>query len=526
MADPAPGTLDFIVRQNPGGEALIAPGVRRTWQQWDERARRLASFLRSRFGIRRGDRVAWMLHNRPEYFDLAFALAKLGALGVPIGYRLTGSEAAYIISDSDSTLVVCETEFAPRLEAGRAEMPGIAGDRFLLVGDPSLRGDALREAMHLDEAIAAGSPEPIVADAPTSGSILYTSGTTGRPKGAFRDASDPALHSGLREFMIGVVAGFRYAPGDRHLLVCPLYHSAPPTIAGISHLLGGCVALMPRFDAEQALATIERERITSTFMVPTMLNRIVSLPAQVRARYDLSSMARLIVGAAPFPAELKRRVVEMFPKPCVYEFYGSTETAINTIIGPEDQLRKLGSCGKIVPGNEIRILDDEGRDVPPGELGTLYVRNPFVITGYYKNRAATQECLRDGFFTVGDVARVDEEGFYYIVDRKRDMIISGGVNIYPAEIERELLQHPDVYDCAVIGVPHEEWGEEVKAVVQLREGAQPDAAGIQAFLAGRLADYKRPRSIDFVDELPYNPSGKLLKKELRRRYWEGTGRAI
>jgi acyl-CoA synthetase (AMP-forming)/AMP-acid ligase II len=283
---------------------------------------------------------------------------------------------------------------------------------------------------------------------------------------------------------------------------------------------------MRRFDAEQALELIQRERITSAFLVPTILNPITSLPEEVLARYDLSSMQRLLVGAAPFPFPVKQRSVALFPNPCVYEFYGATETSINTILQPEDQLRKPGSCGRIVPGNEIRILDDEGREVPIGEVGTLYVRNPTLITGYYKKQAATDECLRDGFFSVGDMARVDEEGFYYIVDRKQDMIISGGVNIYPAEIEVELRQHPAVYDCAVIGVPNAEWGEEVKAVVQLRAGARASEEEIREFLAARLADYKRPRSIGFVDELPYNPSGKLLKRELRNRYWEGTGRAI
>jgi acyl-CoA synthetase (AMP-forming)/AMP-acid ligase II len=223
---------------------------------------------------------------------------------------------------------------------------------------------------------------------------------------------------------------------------------------------------------------------------------------------------------------VKQRTVALFPNPCVYEFYGATETGINTILQPEDQLRKPGSCGRLVPGNDIRILDDEGREVSVGEVGTLYVRNPTLITGYHKKQQATEECLRDGFFTVGDMARLDDEGFYYIVDRKKDMIISGGVNIYPAEIEVELRQHPSVYDCAVIGVPSAEWGEEVKAVVQLRPGASASEEELRDFLAARVADYKRPRTIDFVDELPYNPSGKLLKRELRNRYWEGTGRAI
>jgi fatty-acyl-CoA synthase/long-chain acyl-CoA synthetase len=525
MTEPRPGTLDFVVRQHASAEAIVDGELRWTYDEWDARACRLASFLRDRWGLGAGDRVAWMLHNRAEQFLLAFALQKLGALGVPLGFRLTGPEAAYIVDDSDAKAVVCEAAFAGRLEAALGAMPKVPEDRFLVVGSEAERAGALAKALPLDEALAAGRPERFVAERPAGGSIIYTSGTTGRPKGAFRDPANDRPDA-VREFVIGVAMGFRYAPPERHLVACPLYHSAPPTFAGVAHLLGGTVFVMRRFDPEQALALIERERLTSAFVVPTILNRITSLPEEVIARYDLSSMQRLLVGAAPFPFPVKERTVRVFPNPCLYEFYGATETAINTILQPEDQLRKPGSCGKLVPGNEIRILDDEGREVPVGEVGTLWVRNPTLISGYYKKREETQECLRDGFFSVGDMARVDEEGFYYIVDRKKDMIISGGVNIYPAEIEAELRQHPAVYDCAVIGVPNAEWGEEVKAVVQLRPGESAGEEEIREFLAARVADYKRPRTIDFVDELPYNPSGKLLKRELRNRYWEGTGRTI
>ncbi len=405
-------------------------------------------------------------------------------------------------------------------------MPKVSPERFLVIGGEPERRGALGGAIDFEEAVAQGKSEEIVAAGPSAGSIIYTSGTTGRPKGAFRDGNAPGRQEALREFMLGVVSSFRFAPPEKHLLSCPLYHSAPPAIAGIPHLMGGTVVVMDRFHPEETLRLIEKEQIVSAFMVPTQLNRMTSLPDEVKRRYDLSSMKRLIVGAAPFPYPLKQKVVDLFPNPCLYEFYGATETAINTVIGPEDQLRKPGSCGKVVPGNELKILDEEGNELPTGEVGLLYIRNAFLISGYYKNKEATDECLRDGFFTVGDMAKVDDEGFYYVVDRKKDMIISGGVNIYPAEIEVELRTHPAVYDCAVIGVPNDDWGEEVKAVVQLKEGAKASEDELGAYLAERLADYKRPRSIDFVDELPYNPSGKLLKKELRQTYWEAAGRSI
>ncbi len=527
---PQPGTLDFHARANPNGVALVDGGARRTWDELDARAGRLASFLRDRLGMAPGDRVAWMLYNRGEYYDLAFALQKLGCLGVPIGYRLTGGEAAYIVDNSDAKAVLCQDVFAERLAGARGAMPKVSDERFVVVadgGDPAWR-DHLPRATALDDALAAGSPERFLGTAGGlgGGSIIYTSGTTGRPKGAFRDPSDARLRAEIGTFMLAIIQAFRYAPPDVHLLSCPLYHSAPPAIALITHALGGTVVIQRRFDPEEMLRLIQDERVTSAFVVPTMLNRIGALPDEVIARYDLSSMQRLIVGAAPFPYPLKRRTVEIFPNPCVYEFYGATETGFNTVIGPEDQLRKPGSCGKALPTCEMRIVDDEGKEVPTGQIGTLYVRNPILISGYYKNRQATEECLRDGFFTVGDMAKVDDEGFYYVVDRKKDMIISGGVNIYPAEIEAALRLHPEVYDCAVIGVPNDEWGEEVKAVVQLRPGAAATAESIRAFLAEHVADYKLPRSVDFVDELPYNPSGKLLKRELRARYWEGAGRTI
>ncbi len=527
MSEPRPGSFDFTARQQPDAIAVIDGGERRSWDEWDARACRLGDFLRERFGLQPGDRVAWMMHNRIEYYDLAFALQKIGCVGVSVGFRLTGPEAAYIIDNSDAKAVVCEDIFAAPLAGAMAEMPNISEDRFLVVDSREDWRDALPKATPFEDAIAAGRDERYVAEGEAlGGSIIYTSGTTGRPKGAFRDGSDPDLPAALRTFMISVIQAFGYAPPERHLLVCPLYHSAPPAISMITHLMGGTVVIQRHFDAEETLRLIEKHQITSAFVVPIMLTRIAALPEEVRARYDLSSMKRLLVGAAPFPATLKRKTVPLFPNPCVYEFYGATETAFNTILGPEDMLRKADSCGKVIAGCDIKIVDDEGKEVPTGEIGVLYVKNPILISGYYKNKKATDECLLEGYFTVGDLARVDDEGFYYIVDRQKDMIISGGVNIYPAEIEIELRAHPDVFDCAVIGVPNEEWGEEVKAVVQLKPGASVEAEEIREFLIERLADYKRPRSVDFIDEMPYNPSGKLLKKELREKYWSKTGRSI
>jgi fatty-acyl-CoA synthase/long-chain acyl-CoA synthetase len=528
MSQPQIGTLDFMVRMKPKDLAIIDGEVRLPWDAWDERACRLASYLRDRLGLSRGDRVAWMLPNSRYYYDLWFAAQKLGLSPVSVPYRLTGAEAAYIIDHSDAKALVLDAALAPRLAAARAELTKLRDEAFLLAGDVSLAQGALPHATSLEQALLEGDATRFFADQPpTRGAMVYTSGTTGKPKGAVRDFAgrDP---SELRNYQRGMTMALGFMPGapDVHLLTCPLYHSAPPVFANMSHVMGGRVVIMRKFDPEEALSTIAREKVTSTFMVPTLLRRIVSLPEEVRNKYDLSSMQRLITGGAPCPIDLKEKVIATFPRPCLYEFYGSTETALVTVIKPDEHLKKPGSCGRPVPGAEAKVLGEDGQEVDAGQRGALWVKNPMVVVGYHKNDEATREAVRDGFFCVGDVAVRDEDGFFYIVDRKNDMIISGGVNIYPAEIEHEIRKHPAVYDCGVFGVPNEEWGEEVKAVVQLKPGSSLDEATLKAFLEDKLAGFKRPRSIDFMDELPYSPTGKLLKKELRAPYWDEAGRAI
>jgi fatty-acyl-CoA synthase/long-chain acyl-CoA synthetase len=528
MAQPQLGTLDFMARMKPKELAVIDGELRRTWDEWDERACRLASYLRCRHGVGRGSRVAWMLPNSSFYYDLWFAAQKLGAAPVSVPYRLTGAEAAYIIDHSDATVVLLDAELSPKLAAVRDQMPKVNDDAFILAGDIGSSKGVLARAVPLETALAEGSAERFFLETPSgSGAVVYTSGTTGKPKGAVRELADRDP-TALRSYQRAMTMSLGFMPGapEVHLVTCPLYHSAPPVFSNMAQVMGGRVVVMRKFDPEAALALIAEERVTSTFMVPTLLRRIVSLPDDVKAKYDLSSMQRLITGGAPCPIDLKQKVFDTFPKPCLYEFYGSTETALVTIIKPDEHLKKPGSCGKPVPGAEVKILDDEGSEVGVNERGTLWVKNPMLVSGYHKNEEATQSATRDGFFCVGDVATRDDDGFYYIVDRKNDMIISGGVNIYPAEIEHELRQHPAVYDCGVFGVPNDEWGEEVKAVVQLEPGCACSEEELKGFLDARLAGFKRPRSIDFVDELPYSPTGKLLKKDLKAPYWQAAGRSI
>jgi acyl-CoA synthetase (AMP-forming)/AMP-acid ligase II len=311
-----------------------------------------------------------------------------------------------------------------------------------------------------------------------------------------------------------------------HLAGGPLYHSAPGAFAVHAHIFGGTVVIMPKFDAEEALALITRHRVTSTFMAPILLKRIVDLPEAVRARYDVSSMQVIVVAAAPCPMKVKEDVLRYFG-PVLYEFYGSTELGMNTLLRPEDVLRKPGSCGRAAPGVELAVVDAEGRTLPSGEPGELVVRRyDGVFDEYYKKPEATKQTQRGDWLSVGDVAWIDDEGFVYICDRLRDMVISGGVNIYPAEIEDVLHRHPAVEDVAVFGVPDDTWGERLHAAVQPRPGSAITPDALIDFARQHLAGFKVPREISFHDAFPRDAAGKLLKRVLRERFWAGRSARV
>jgi fatty-acyl-CoA synthase/long-chain acyl-CoA synthetase len=347
-------------------------------------------------------------------------------------------------------------------------------------------------------------------------SMIYTSGTTGHPKGTWRPNGVAV------ENVMQAIAIFELTPDDVHLQCGPGYHSAVALFSALHHLLGATIVVQPKFDAGAALDLMTKHRVTNSFMAPTLLQRLVD-EQEARPR-DVSSLRAIFLGAAPCPYALKGRA-EATLGPVLWEFYGATETGINTVLRPEDQLRKPGSCGQAVPGQEIRLVDGAGNDVPDGTPGELMVRNTWLAE-YYNKPDATRGSTHDGFFSVGDVAYRDDEGFYFICDRRIDMIISGGVNIYPAEVEAVLHAHPAVADAAVIGVPDPEWGESVKAVVQLRSGMDATADELIAFCAERVAGFKKPRSVDFVDLLPRDAAGKLLKRTIREPYWAGAGRRV
>jgi acyl-CoA synthetase (AMP-forming)/AMP-acid ligase II len=501
--------MDLIAAQaarQPHRPALIEDERSLTWEQFFRTRNRLAHALAG-LGLGAGQHAIVYAHNALENLVVGAALRALGAIGVPMNHRLTAEEVAYILDNADATAVFVGDAFLPMAERVR----GTARVKHWITVGAERRPWA--EA--LDDLLARGSEAPPPAPPAIGGSMVYTAGTTGKPKGALRRVTDPAA------ILPRLAALDCLDPAQVHLVAGPLYHSAPGGFALYAQMVGGTVVVMRKFDPQEALRLVERHRCTTTFMAPTLLKRIVDLPAEVRARYDVSSMRSLVIAAAPCPMRVKEQALAMFG-PVLYEFYGSTELGMNTVLRPEDVLRKPGSCGRAAPGVELAILDDDGRPLAPGTPGELFVRRyNGVFDEYYRNPAATAQTSRGEWMSVGDVAWMDDDGFVYICDRKRDMIISGGVNIYPAEIEDALHRHPAVEDAAVFGVPDPDWGERVHAAVLLRAGRDVTPGELLEFCRAHLADYKTPREVSFHDEFPRDTAGKLVKRLLREPYWAG-----
>ena len=501
--------MDLIAAQaarQPHRPALIEDERSLTWEQFFRMRNRLAHALAD-LGIGAGQHAIVYAHNALENLVVGAALRALGAIGVPMNHRLTAEEVAYILDNSDATAVFVGDAFLPMAERVR----GAARVKHWI----TLGAERRPWAEALDDLLARGDEAPPPAPPAMGGSMVYTAGTTGKPKGALRRVTDP------KAILPRLAALDCLDPAQVHLVAGPLYHSAPGGFALYAQMVGGTVVVMRKFDPEETLRLVERHRCTTTFMAPTLLKRIVDLPAEVRARYDVSSMRSLVIAAAPCPMRVKEQALAMFG-PVLYEVYGSSELGVNTVLRPEDVLRKPGSCGRAAPGVELAILDDDGRPAAPGTPGELFVRRyDGVFDEYYRNPAATAQTSRGEWMSVGDVAWMDAEGFVYICDRKRDMIISGGVNIYPAEIEDALHRHPAVEDAAVFGVPDPDWGERVHAAVQLRPGRGVTPGELLEFCRAHLADYKTPREVSFHEAFPRDTAGKLVKRLLREPYWAG-----
>jgi acyl-CoA synthetase (AMP-forming)/AMP-acid ligase II len=498
---------------HPGKPAVVEGDTVLDYGEFNRQANRVAHALID-LGVRAGTKLIWCGQNGVEVVVVVNAARKAGAVAVPLNYRLSPEESAYVIDNSDAAVVLFDVEQADQLDPARAACPKVQ-HWVAFRGDA---GDVPGWASHL-ETLAAKAPDtdatPVGQDESAGATIIYTSGTTGKPKGALRRSTDVAAVAALVQ-LIG------YQPDDVYLTTGPLYHSGPLGFMGICQLLGATTIVQRHFDAEDWLRLVDLHKVTTTFSAPTPVRRVLDLPEEVRARYDFSSMKRLVANAAPWPFELKRRYVEAFGEGSLWEVYGSTELGVDTVLTPEDQMRKPGSCGVPAPMVELALFDDDGNLVePPHVPGELFVRSANAFDTYYKAEDKYEESKRGDWLTVGDVAYRDEEGYYYICDRKSDMIISGGMNIYPAEIEAVLVAHPAVADAAVFGIPSDEWGEAVHAVLSLYDGKDVADDELQVFCREHLAGYKVPRSFERIDEIPRTGSGKILKRELRAPHWEG-----
>jgi len=460
-------------------------------------------------------RMVWCGPNSLEVLATVHAARKASLTAVPLSYRFNADEMAYVIDNSDATLVVVDAEQAPLIADVSHRLPKVRA--FIVFG-----GDVPPGFRSWDEALA-GQPdaEPKIAAPETAGaSMIYTSGTTGRPRGALRTTTDS-------QTVVALLNELNLQPGNEiHVTTGPLYHSGPLAWASLNHSLGCPVIVLRKFDPQAWLRLVAEHRVTNTFSAPTQLKRIVSLPPGELARADLSSMRSLVADAAPVPYALKQEVIEKLGDGFLYEVYGSTELGVATVLHPDEQLRKPGSCGRTYANIEVRIVKDDGTDAAVREPGELFIRTRLAMDGYHRTDEQLTEIDEGEWRSVGDVAYLDEEGYVYICDRKKDMIISGGVNIYPAEIEAALYEHPQILDVAVFGIPDEEWGERVHAVVQPKPGETIDIEELRVFAGARLARYMQPREYELRDELPRTEAGKLLKRVLRDEYWRDRDRAV
>ena len=512
----------------------IGSGERRiTTAELDEAARRAAGVIAG-YGLSKGDGVALYLRNDLAYFEALFGAGMLGLFPVPVNWHYTPDEAGYLLRDSGVKLLLIHEDLLPPVRAAIPEgLPVVVVET-----PPHIRAAYGLQAAAPDdglprwhELLAAAAPFAGEAE-PAPSSIIYTSGTTGRPKGvkraAFTDEEAAAVNAmlGWSYGYTEVLEGRRDPASITTAVIGPVYHAAPNAHSGFSIRMGANVVIAPRFDAAELLALIERERITHLNMVPIMFNRLLRLPDEVKRRHDLSSLEYVTHAAAPCPPPVKRAMIDWWG-PVIWEYYGSTEMGNVTNLSSAEWLAHPGSVGRVMPGVTLRVVDAEGQDVPPGTIGEVIGKGRHGTGFTYQNAPEKRAAMeKHGLITPGDMGYFDADGFLYLCDRINDMIISGGANIYPAEIEAELHKLPGVADCAVFGIPDEEFGEQVMAVVQPMPGATLTPAALQAELRKVLTGYKVPRRIDFAESLPREDSGKIFKRKLRAPFWEGRERAI
>ena len=493
---------------------------------FDERCARSASALRE-LGVGPGDVVALMLQNEPVLLELMLAARQAGAYFCLVNWHFKAGEVGHILRDSGAKVLIVHSHLVDTI---REALPPalrvfVAAPRERTCSAFGLEGPPTRVAAGQEawEAWRDARTRPAVVMGRPGSAMLYTSGTTGQAKGVRRQPATPQQAEAVAQ-TTRIALGIQQ--GMRALVSAPIYHAAPASYAVQAALHDAHLWIAPRFDAQETLRLIEAQRLSHAYLVPTMFRRLLHLPPEVRGAYDLSSLRFIACTGAPCPAETKQRMIEWWG-PVIHESYAASELGYVTHIDSADALRKPGSAGRAIPGTRLKIVSESGQELPTGEVGLIYARNSGVPDFTYSNNdKARSQMEHDGLWGLGDMGYLDDEGFLFIVDRKSDMVISGGVNIYPAEIEAALVQMPGVADCAVFGVPHEEFGESLLAVVQPAPGAQLSAEAVQSWLHERLANFKVPRRVVFQEELPREETGKIFKRKLREPYWAGVNRRV
>jgi long-chain acyl-CoA synthetase len=499
----------------PDRLAVVSPHGDRTYGDLNANVNRLARALRAR-GLQAGDAVALMCTNRPEFLEVLYASQRIGLRFTPINWHLTGPEAAYVVENCEAKAFVCSGELGDKVGvAAAAGRPGLV----------KINTGGYLPGFEMYHTVVAAEDGSDLEDPVLGTQMLYTSGTTGRPKGVHRDSAVVSALAAVN--FCGYDEDFATST-DAHLLTGPLYHAAPLAFSvAVPFIYGVPIVIMDHWDAAQALRLVEQQGITHTHMVPTMFHHLLALPDEVREGFDVSSLRFVIHGAAPCPVSVKQRLIAWLG-PVVVEYYAATE-GLGTLVDSETWLAHPGTVGRpMVPGL-VKIADDDGTELPPGEVGLVFLQAPAATRfDYYGDADKTAGAFRGDYFTLGDMGYMDAEGFLFLTDRTANLIISGGVNIYPAEVDAVLLDHPAVGDVATIGVPDDVWGEAVLAVVQPAAGVVGDdelAAELMAFCRDRLAHFKCPRSVDFVSELPREDTGKIFKRKLREHYRTALGRS-
>jgi acyl-CoA synthetase (AMP-forming)/AMP-acid ligase II len=485
-----------------------------SYAQWNTRATQLANGLRG-LGLQKGDKVALLAYNCIEWMEIYAALARAGLVAVPINFRLTPSEIEYIAQHSDAMAFIVQDELIDKVEPIKSQLK-ISNKTYLAFGTNVPSGWAHYESL-INSAPTYIQPIEVL---PTDMSaLMYTSGTTGKPKGAIRS------HEGSTMIALATALELGFTSKDTSLLVMPMCHANSLYFSHTFTQLGATCIIDDRksFDAESLLETLSTEKVTFTSLVPTHYIMMLGLPEEIKAKYDVTAVEKLMISSAPARRDTKLAIMEFFPNAKLYELYGSTEAGWVTLLRPDEQLERMGTVGREWAGSgPIKLLDAEGQEVKDGDVGELFSRTPYVFDGYWKNPEKTAEAFHGSWCSVGDMAMRDKDGYIHLVDRKSNMIISGGENVYPSEVEGVLGSHPKVKDVAVLGVPHEKWGEAVHAVVVLHEQAEVSTQELIDWCKSQIAGFKRPQSISFIDDadMPRTATGKILHRVLRQKLAE------